>query len=126
MNRQSLSYTTDGSGDATVGKGTSSAQAAIYRKLYAIDYLPGNTDTGATVTVTCEGDIIKALLTKASAGTANTRFYPRDLMNGVADGAALTGTAGGDRALPLLTGQIKVVIASGGAVKSGSVVIHYE
>jgi hypothetical protein len=126
MNKQTFSFTTDASGDATSGQSTSTAQASIFGKLVAIDYLPGNTDTGATVTVTCVGDITKALLTKASAGTANTRFYPRDLVNGVADGAALTGTSGGDRTQPLLTGKIKVVIASGGDTKTGSVVIYYE
>ena len=89
-------------------------------------YLPGSTDTGATVTVTCEGPFTKPLLTKASAGTANTLYYPRDLVHAVADGAALTGTAGGDRTAPLVDGKAKVVIASGGNAKSGSLIVYYE
>jgi hypothetical protein len=95
-------------------------------ELVAIVYLPGTTDTGATVTVTCEGPITKPLLTKASAGTANAVFYPRDLVHAVADGAALTGTAGGDRTAPVVDGKVKVVIASGGNAKNGSLLAYYK
>jgi hypothetical protein len=66
------------------------------------------------------------VLTKASAGTANLWFYPRDLVHAVADGAALTGTSGGDRDLPILAGVIKVVIASGGDTKTGKVIVYFE
>lgn len=120
MKRVSLSLTTDGSGDA------STTGEAILGKLYAVLYLPGTIDTGATLTLTCEGSGSKPLLTKASAGTANTWYYPRDLQHGVADGAALTGTAGGDRAMPILEGRLKAVIASGGATKTGSVIFYIE
>jgi hypothetical protein len=119
MNRADVTLTTTAGGDATGYTG------GVNGKLYAIEYLPGTLDTGATVTVTC-GDTNKALLTKASAGTSNVMFYPRDLVHGVADGAALTGTSGGDRALPVLFGRVKVVIASGGNVATGRVVIYYE
>lgn len=120
MSRQRLAYTTDTGGAATVtGK-------AVQGKLFAIMYAPGDTDTGATVTLTCEGIGSKPLLTKATAGTSNAWFYPRDIQHGVADGAALTGTAGGDRTMPLMDGAPKVVIASGGATKSGAVIVYYE
>ena len=119
MKRQIIPVTTDGSGDATA------YGSAVLAKLFAIEYHPGTIDTGATVTVTCEGDASKALLTKTSAGTSNLFFYPRDLVHAVADGAALTGTAGGDRAMPILNGRPKVVIASGGDTLTGAVVIHY-
>ncbi len=120
MNRQIFSLTTDTAGAASATGG------AVIGKLYAIEYRPGTIATGATVTVTCESDSSKALLTKANAGTSNVWFYPRDLMNAVADGAALTGTAGGDRCQPILNGSIKVVIASGGSVTSGSLIVYYE
>jgi hypothetical protein len=126
MRNQTFSWTTDAAGAATVGKGTSTAQSALYGKVYAVDYLPGTTDTGATITITCEGVITTTVHVKASAGTSNVRFYPRIVVNGNTDGAALTGTSGGDRAQPLLNGQIKIVIASGGDTKTGSAVIHYE
>lgn len=128
MKKQILPYTTDTAGAATVyTNGESKPNSAVVARVFAVRYKPGTTDTGATVTVTCEGDgVSKAILTKASAGTSNVIFYPRDLVHGVADGAALTGTAGGDRAEPIADGAFKLVIASGGSVKTGSVTIYYE
>jgi hypothetical protein len=126
MRKQVFSWTTDGSGDATTGHSTSTVQSAILGRLEAIEYLPGTTDTGATVTVTCQGATAQTLLVKASAGTSNVMFYPRMLQHGNTDGAALTGTSGGDRARAVLNGAIKVVIASGGATKAGSLVVYFE
>jgi len=127
LKRQRFPYTTSAGGDATVySNGSATKQDAVCAKVYAIAYFPGTTDTGATVTVTCEGTGSKPLLTKSTAGTSNLWFYPRDLVHGVADGAALTGTAGGDRSLPIANGTFKVVIASGGNALSGAVEIYYE
>ena len=120
MNRQILSITTAADGSAAV------SGQAVLGKLYAIEYRPGTIATGATITATCEGDSSKALLTKANAGTSNVVFYPRDLVHAVADGAALTGTAGGDRCLPILNGTLKITVASGGNGGVGSVVFYYE
>jgi hypothetical protein len=112
----------------TAADGSASVTSTTWTigKLYALAYLPGTIDTGATITVTCEGPQSKALLTKASAGTSNVTFYPRDLQNAVADGAALTGTAGGDRTAPILDGKIKLVVASGGNVLTGAIIAYYE
>ena len=120
MNKQTISVTTiaDGSG-TTVGH-------VAYGKLYAVEYQPGTLATGATITLTCEGVGSKPILTKASAGTAVAWFYPRDLVHAVADGAALIGTAGGDRAQPILSGVLKVVVASGGNTMTGKVIFYYE
>ena len=115
-----LSITTAAGGGATV-----TAPTAVTGRLYSIAYYPGTIDTGATVTVTCEGAGSKPLLTKATAGTTNSWYYPRDIVHAVADGAALTGTSGGDRALPILSGKPQVVIASGGAAASGSLEVYY-
>jgi hypothetical protein len=119
MKRQLLTVTTDAAGDGSV-TGT-----AVIGKLYAIEYRPGTLDTGATVTITCEADTSKPLLTLTSAGTSNLIKYPRDLVHAVANGAALTGTAGGDRAMPILSGAPKVVIAAGGDTLTGSVIVYY-
>lgn len=126
MRKQVFSWTTDGSGDATVGQSTSSAQSPVFGLLRGIAYLPGTTDTGATVTVTCVGNVTQTLLVKSSAGTSNVMFYPRIVMNGNTDGAALTGTAGGDRTQIVAEGAIKVVIASGGAAKAGSLIVYID
>lgn len=98
----------------------------ILGKLYAIEYRPGTLDTGADVTITCESDSSKPLLTLTDAGTANLWKYPRDLVHGVADGVALTGTAGGDRCQPILNGRIKAVVAQGGNTLTGSMIVYYE
>lgn len=120
MRRISLSMTTDTAGAATT------TGESVLGKLYAVEYQPGDIATGATITLTAESDSTKPLLTKASAGTSNAYFYPRDLVHGVADGAALTGTAGGDRTCPLVNGRLKVVVASGGSVKTGKVIFYIE
>jgi len=120
MKKIILSWTTAGGGGATTLSGK-----AIYGALYAVEYRPGSTVTGATVTITCVGDATKALLTKANAGTSNLFIYPRDLLQG-ADGVDLTGLAGGDRGLPLVAGYPKVVIASGGGTKTGALTLYYE
>ncbi len=121
MEDMRLSYTTSAAGAATVN-----GETAVHGKLYAIDYLPGTTDTGATITITDEGAMSHTLLVKATAGTSNLRIYPRDLVHGAVDGVALIGTSGGDRACPLIAGVPKLVVASGGNVKSGAIVLHFE
>ena len=121
MKNKTLSITTAADGSATVNDTT-----AILGELYAIEYRPGTIATGATITVTCEGGGSKPLLTKATAGTANSWYYPRDLVHAVADGAALTGTSGGDRCKPILTGRVRVVVAAGGSGGIGTVEIYYK
>ena len=100
----------------------------VFGKLFAIKYMPGTIATGATFTVTCAHSDAssKPLLTKANAGTSNAWFYPRDIVNAVADGAALTGTSGGDREKPIIDGILTVAIATGGNSKAGKAVVYYE
>lgn len=120
VKRERLSWTTAADGSATV------TGAAILGEVCAIDYLPGTTDTGATVTVSDVGSMTHTLLSKATAGTSNVRFYPRELAHKAEDGAALTGTAGGDRVEAFAAGKLQVVIASGGNATSGAVIVYYE
>jgi hypothetical protein len=111
---------------ATDGTGTVYSPA-VFGKLYAVKYLPGSLATGTDLTVTNEGDNSKPILTKADAGTSVVWFYPRDLVHGVADGAALTGTSGGDRVLPVCDGKFKVVLAQGGgATTDGKMTFYIE
>ena len=117
-----------------VSDGTAStlAEHAILGELCAVEYHPGTIATGATLTITCQGNNLtgtvaeKPILTKATAGTSISWYYPRDLVHAVADGAALTGTDGGDREKPVLNGVIKATIASGGNSKLGYVIVYYE
>lgn len=121
MMKSVLKYTT-----AADGSATAIDTRGVLGVVTGVLYIPGSTDTGATITLTCEGPFTKPILTKASAGTANSLYYPRDLVHAVADGAALTGTAGGDRTAPLVDGRLKLVVASGGNAKSGSVIVYWE
>jgi hypothetical protein len=121
LKRLIIPVTVNGSGDG------SATSPAVIGKLFAIEYQPGTLATGSTVTITSEnGGYTKPLVTQANAGTAARMWYPRDLVHAVADGAALTGTSGGDRERPLLAGPVKVLIASGGASTSGKAIIYYE
>ena len=121
MRKYTFPITTDGSGNATV-----ISSAVLLGELETIAYYPGTIATGATITVTAEGDASHTLLVKASAGTTNTWYHPRELIHNPADGAALTGTQGGDREEPIVDGYLKVVVASGGAGGIGSVVVYVE
>jgi len=123
MNELVLKLTTVGATGACTVK-----SAAVTGKLYALLYIPKSIDTGAGIVVTCEGmeGTSKPLLTKTSLGTAALWFYPRDLEHKVEDGAALTGTTGGDRTEPVLGGNIQAVIASGGGTSvTGYLVVYY-
>lgn len=122
MKKMVFAITTNGSGAATV-----TGERTVVGKLYAVEYQPGTIATGATLTITAENGVYsKPLLTKANAGTSNVLFYPRDIAHHVADGSALTGTAGYDLVSPLIAGVPKVVIASGGAAAIGKVILYFE
>jgi hypothetical protein len=118
IRRLTVPLVTDTSGAGTL------FSSAIMGTLAAILYKPGTLATGTDITIT-SGDNNKPILTKADAGTAAVWFYPRDLVHGVADGAALTGTSGGDRAEPLCDGRFKIVLAQGGgATTDGSITFY--
>ena len=115
---QSVSITTDASGDATVYTGY------VNGRILGIIYKPGSSgiDTGAGLTITTE-TTGQAVLTKATAGTSTVFFYPRAQVHDAADGAALTldGTRKNVDYIRAVNERIKVVVASGGNAKSGSI-----
>lgn len=112
-----LAFTTDTSGASTV------TGESVNGFLYAVVWNKGTCDNGVDCTLsTVNSAGAVTLLTLTDANTS-TIYYPRHLMHGEA-GAALTGTAGGDRAMPLASGNLKIVIAQGGAAKAGSVTCY--
>jgi|RhiMethySRZTD1v2_1073278.scaffolds.fasta_scaffold2745491_2 hypothetical protein len=119
MRRLIVALTTDTSGAGTI------YGPSVISKLYAIEYKPGSLATGTDLTVTCEGTGSKPLLAKTDAGTSIAWFYPRDLVHGTSDGAALTGTSGGDRALPICAGRFKIVLAQGGGATNDGQMTFY-
>lgn len=85
----------------------------------AVQLIDGTLDDGVDVTVTFEeGDLSIPVLVKADFNTDQIK-YPRVLESLNTDGSDLT-----THTRPLAMGQAKVVIAQGGNVKLGAVVIY--
>jgi len=85
--------------------------------LVCIKYTPGTIDTGADLTITGEESGIP-ILTITNAGTSVVFWYPRALINAVADGAAATNAS---EFIPIKDERIQVVVANGGDTKTGSI-----
>lgn len=116
-----LEATTDGAGAAT-----ENAARPISGQLYAVEWVIGTMATGVDVTLSEQSrpsGVARTLLTLTNAD-ANAIYYPRYLVHGET-GTALTGTSGGDRVMAYLMGTPRVVIASGGDTKTGSIVLYY-
>jgi hypothetical protein len=111
-----LKVTTDASGDSSA---TSPNWCMGW--LYRMTYIPGTLATGADLTVTSEGPMSQSLLVKANAGTSNVSFYPLGVSNAANDGTA--GTTYDN--LQLIDGKIKLVVAQGGNVTTGTLIVYY-
>ena len=107
---------TNSSGDATVyiSHGPNGNPNGF---LVCIRYVPVDLDTGADLTITGEDSLIP-IMTKTNVGTSTVFFYPRALLNAVADGAAATNPS---EFIPIKNERIKVVVAQGGNAKTGSI-----
>lgn len=116
MKSVKLPFTTDSSGAATV---THDITDPVNGVVYAVQLIDGTLDDGVDVTVTIEqGDLAIPVLTKADFNTDQI-IAPRMAQALNTDGSALTTHA----MLPAI-GQPKVVIAQGGDVKTGAVVLY--
>jgi len=110
----------------TAGAVTVNATKAVAGKLFAVAFDKGTLADATNFVVSAQVyDVVKTLLTVTSAGAADAFYYPRDLVHD-ASAAALVGTAGGDRTMPLIVGIPRLAIASGGSEKTGGVIIFYE
>lgn len=116
-----LEVTTDGA-----GAGTATATRALTGRLYAVDMIDGTLEDGVDATlsvINSPSGVDRNVLVFANFNSDQT-VYPRTLLHGDGDGAALTGTAGGDRDMPLVNGTLKLTIASGGATKTGGLIAY--
>lgn len=121
MRRMRIPFTT--AADGTV---TANGERVILGKLYAIQVDIDATVGGAIdLTISTQGAAASKTLLTLTDLAADALFYPRDLVHD-ATGTALTGTSGGDRALPLLEGKPRVVVAGGGNALSGVVTFYFE
>jgi hypothetical protein len=107
---------TDASGAATVFL-THGINSRPQGFVLVVIYRPGTIDAGADLTITGETSGMP-ILAVTDVGASDKFFYPRALMNEVATGAA--GTSGTEL-IPISDERIKVVVAQGGNVKTGSI-----
>jgi hypothetical protein len=111
-----MTFTTDGSGDATVNVGLSN----IPRLLYAVEWKVGTASAGVDAVLSAtntESAVDQTLLTLTNAN-ANAWYYPRTLEDDTS-GTALTTTCHS-----LVNGDLKLVVSSGGASKTGAAIIY--
>jgi len=116
-----LTGTTSAGGAVTI-----TATRSILARLYAVEWIDGTFDDGVDGTlsfVQSESEVDTTLLTLTDANS-DAWYYPRALVHD-ASGTALTGTAGGDRTLPVINGTLKLVIAQGGNAKTGGCIVYY-
>ena len=114
-------------GTTNSGSATITADRSVKGFLYKVKWVDGDLAdacTGSlTVTETPEA-VDETILTLANPlGNADKNYYPRDIVHTLA-GAALSGTAGGDVAMPLVVGRLKLAIASGGTAKTGGCIVY--
>ena len=113
MRRVRVNLTTD-----TAGAATAFGESAI-GAVYAIQLVDGDFADGVDVTVTSEHeDLSIPLLVKADFNS-DQMVYPRVLQALNTDGTALS-----THCEPLCYGKVKVVIAQGGSVKTGAVIVY--
>jgi hypothetical protein len=92
---------------------------SVVGTVYAVQLIDGDLADGVDVAITSEQESLSIpILTKADFNSDQIA-YPRVLQALNTDGTALT-----THCEPLCYGRIKVVIAQGGAVKTGSVIVY--
>ena len=108
MMYETITVTTDASGDATVY-----STAKYTGRIVAITY-DGGMATGADLTITTE-DTAQAVLTKANAGTSAVAYRPVATLQAVADGSDLVAYD----YIHMVDERLKIVVAEGGNVDTG-------
>jgi hypothetical protein len=123
LKEMKLYGTTSAGGALTVD-----ASTPVLGLLYAVEWIDGTFDDGGTAVISCQNTAsgtANTLLTLANPlMNADAWFYPRVLVHDQA-GAALTGTSGGDRTMPVMNGVPRLVVSAGGATLSGGCILHY-
>lgn len=122
MVAHAVSVTTDGSGDATV------YSTQTFGTVVAVRYVPHAStpiDGAGTLVVTDNSTGLQVL--SVTLGSSSRDFWPR-AFTVTTTGAVALYAGGGSNVLDLVpvAGAVKVVVASGGATKSGTVYIYVQ
>jgi len=117
-------YRLYGAVDAS-GDGTFKSTSPAFGLLYAVQWIDGTlADNNTAVLSSTNSESAETLLTLgAGEGDADVKYYPRALVCD-ASATALTGTAGGDRVMPVVAGTLQLVIAAGGVSTSGGCIVY--
>ncbi len=116
IQRLPVTITTDGSGD-----GTGYVATGPGGHVHALRYVKTDYANGVDFTVTDE--LTGAAILTVADVNASATFYPRAQVHDVADGAVMTldGTRKSTGPVPVgAGGRVKIVVAQGGATKSGT------
>jgi hypothetical protein len=105
---------------ATDGSATAYGDSAV-GALYAVQLVDGDLADGVDITLTAEHADLSIPLLVAADWNTDKMVYPRVLQNLNTDGTALT-----THTMPLVYGRPKVVIAQGGSVKTGAVILYVQ
>jgi hypothetical protein len=114
-----LSGTTSAGGALTVN-----STIPILGRLFSVQWIDGTFDNGVDGIISTQGHQSSKTLLTVTDGDDDALYYPRDLVHDET-GAALTGTQGGDRAMPLMVGTLRLVVSDGGNAKTGGCIVFY-
>lgn len=111
-----MDVTTDGSGDATVQVPLNITPKILYAVEWSVGTLAAGVDAVLSTENTVSG-VDTTLLTLTDAN-ANAWYFPRESEH---DNA---GVAVSSRTYPVVSGDLKLVVSSGGATATGTVVVY--
>lgn len=109
IQRHTVAFTTTAGGAATV------YSPAVTGQIQSIRYVYDDADTGADFTITAESTG-QTIITVTNAGTSTVQWQPRQAIHD----AAAAAVAGEYDKIALADERIKIVVAQGGATKSGT------
>lgn len=114
---KSIALTTDASGDCTAY-----SDVPVTGRVYAVKYVKTDFDDTADITITTE-NTVQTILTLTNI-TASATKYPR---SPVQDETGVNATLDGTRLLRepicVFAERIKIVVAQGGNVKTGAIIV---
>ena len=116
IKREVFNITVDGSGDFEESKNTD-----IFGFLYAIVWVDGDLVDGVDFTLSVvgiNGEPDRTVMAVLAANDDKT-YYPRTLEHLDTDGTDLA-----SHSYPIIDGKLKMVVADGGASKSGKAIIY--